>query len=113
MANVQSAAALKQLGGAVTISQGKLTGNVSLNHTIQPSYAVGASAGQVDTIHSKTLTIASAAAPQVLQITTAGGLTDINGSAINLLHANELLVENLDAAQTITLSPLQIATPAA
>jgi len=82
------------------VGSGKFTATGSLNHSIAVNYSVGSSAGQVDTVYTKGRTVASSSSPDSVVLSS---LTDPAGNAIAFVHVVDLILENTDATNTLTV----------
>jgi|ERR1700722_13542978 len=91
-------------GAAVVATEpvggGKFNATGALNHSITGNYSVGASTGQVDTIYTKGRTVTSSSSPDSVMLSS---LTDPAGNAIAIGHVVDLIVENTDATNTLTV----------
>jgi len=91
-------------GVAVTAAEpvggGKFNATGSLNHSISANYPVGSSTGQVDTIYTKGRTVPSSTSPDSIVLSS---LTDPAGNAIAFVHVVDLIVENTDPTNTLTI----------
>lgn len=84
----------------VPVGAGKFTATGALNHSITSNYAVGSSSGQVDTVYTKARTVASSGSPDSVVLSS---LTDPAGNAIAFVHVVDLIVENTDPTNTLTV----------
>jgi hypothetical protein len=88
------------IAATVPVGAGKFTATGALNHSITSTYAVGASAGQVDTVYTKGRTVASSSSADSVVLSS---LTDPAGNAISFGHVVDLILENVDPTNTLTV----------
>lgn len=88
------------IAASVPVGSGKFSATGALNHSITSNYTVGSSAGQVDTVYTKGRTVTSSSSPDSL---TLSSLTDPAGNAIAFGHVVDLIVENTDPTNTLTV----------
>lgn len=84
----------------VPVGSGKFSATGALNHSITSNYTVGSTAGQVDTVYTKGRSVASSSSPDVVILTS---LTDPAGNAISFGHVVDLILENTDPTNTLTV----------
>jgi hypothetical protein len=82
------------------VSSGKFTATGTLNHSISTHYPVGSGAGQIDTVYTKGRTVASSSSPDSVVLSS---LTDPAGNAIAFVHVVDIIVENTDLTNTLTV----------
>jgi hypothetical protein len=91
-------------GAAVVATEpvggGKFNANGALNHSITTNYPVGSSAGQVDTIYTKGRTVTGSSSPDSVVLSS---LIDPAGNAISFGHVVDLVLENIDPTNTLTV----------
>ena len=88
------------IAATVPISGGKFTATGSVNHSVASGYAVGSASGQVDTVYTKGRTVASSSSADSVVLSS---LTDPAGNAISFGHVVDLIVENINATNTLTV----------
>jgi hypothetical protein len=88
------------VAATLPVGGGKFNATGALNHSITSNYAVGSSAGQVDTVYTKGRTVPSSSSADSLVLSS---LTDPAGNAIAFVHVVDLIVENTDTTNTLTV----------
>jgi ATP-dependent protease ClpP protease subunit len=88
------------IAATVPVGSGKFTATGTLNHSITSNYPVGSSAGQVDTVYTKGRTVPSSTSPDTVILSS---LTDPAGNAIAFGHVVDMIVENTDPTNTLTV----------
>ncbi len=88
------------IAATVPVGSGKFTATGSLNHSVSSNYTVGSGAGQVDTVYTKARTIASSSSADSVVLSN---LTDPAGIAIAFGHVVDLILENADTTNTLTV----------
>jgi hypothetical protein len=88
------------IAATVPVGSGKFTGTGALNHAISNNYPVGSAAGQVDTVYTKGRTVAASGTPDSV---TLSSLTDPAGNAIAFVHVVDMILENTDTTNTLTV----------
>jgi len=88
------------IAATVPVSSGKFTATGSLNHSINNHYPVGSAVGQIDTVYTKGRTVASSSSPDSVVLSS---LTDPAGNAIAFVHVVDVIVENTDPTNTLTV----------
>jgi hypothetical protein len=82
------------------VGNGKFSATGSLNHSITTNYLVGSSAGLVDTIYTAGRTVPSSSSPDSVVLSS---LTDPAGNAIAFAHVVDMILENTDPTNTLTV----------
>jgi hypothetical protein len=82
------------------VGNGKFTATGALNHSITSKYVVGASAGQADTIYTAARAVTNSSTPDSVILSS---LTDPAGNAISFGHVVDLILENTDSTNTLTV----------
>jgi hypothetical protein len=88
------------IAATVPIGSGKFTATGSLNHSLAANYTVGSGSGQVDTVYTKARTVASSSSADSVVLSS---LTDPAGNAIAFGHVVDLIIENTDASNTLSI----------
>jgi ATP-dependent protease ClpP protease subunit len=88
------------IAATVPIGAGKFTATGTLNHSIAANYPVGSASGQVDTVYTKGRMVASSSSADSVVLSS---LTDPAGNAIAFVHVVDLIVENTDTTNTLTV----------
>jgi hypothetical protein len=88
------------LAATVPVGSGKFTGTGALNHAISSNYPVGSAAGQVDSVYTKGRAVPSSGSPDSVILSS---LTDPAGNAIAFVHVVDLILENTDTTNTLTI----------
>jgi hypothetical protein len=82
------------------VGVGKFTATGTLNHSISINYPVGSAAGQVNTVYTKGRTVAASGTPDSIVLSS---LTDPAGNAIAFGHVVDMILENTDPTNTLTV----------
>ena len=88
------------IAATVPVGAGKFTATGTLNHSVAANYPVGSATGQVDTVYTKARTVAASGSPDSIVLSS---LTDPAGNAIAFVHVVDLIVENTDPTNTLTI----------
>jgi hypothetical protein len=88
------------IAATVPISSGKFTATGSVNHSVTGNYAVGSASGQVDTVYTQGRTVASSSSADSVVLSSLTGPAD---NAIAFVHVVDMIVENTDPANTLTV----------
>jgi hypothetical protein len=82
------------------VTTGKFSATGTLNHSINANYTVGTTAGQVNTVYTASRTVASSSSPDVVILSS---LTDPADNSIAFGHVVDLILENTDSTNTLTV----------
>jgi hypothetical protein len=88
------------IAATVPVGNGKFTATGALNHSLASNYAVGSAAGQVDTVYTAGRSVSGAGSPDSVVLSS---LTDPAGNAIAFAHVVDLILENTDANNTLSV----------